>query len=148
GPFYKCPPAPSETVLLLHDHFTKRGVRDAVTIKLLSPLPRPIPPSPESSAALLDAFAERDIEWVPQTRVVSLDPARKIAATTDGAELPYDLFLGVPVHVAPAVTVASGLTEDDGWVAVDPATFATKFEGVYAVGDITSAPVPRAGVFA
>jgi sulfide:quinone oxidoreductase len=43
--------------------------------------------------------------------------------------------------------VESGLT-DDGWIAVDPATFATKFPDVYAVGDITSAPVPRAGVIA
>jgi sulfide:quinone oxidoreductase len=40
------------------------------------------------------------------------------------------------------------LTEDDGWIAVDPATLATKFPGVYAVGDITSAPVPRAGIIA
>ena len=45
------------------------------------------------------------------------------------------------------MVVDSGLT-DDGWVAVDPATLATKFPGVYAVGDVTSAPVPRAGVIA
>jgi sulfide:quinone oxidoreductase len=36
----------------------------------------------------------------------------------------------------------------DGWIPVDPATFATPFPDVYAVGDVTSAPVPRAGVFA
>ena len=51
------------------------------------------------------------------------------------------------MHKAPDVVVASGLT-DGGWIAVDPATFATKFTDVYAVGDVTSAPVPRAGVFA
>ena len=61
--------------------------------------------------------------------------------------MPFDLFLGVPVHRAPPVVVDSGLTED-GWIAVDPATFATKFPDVYAVGDVTSAPVPRAGVIA
>jgi NADH dehydrogenase FAD-containing subunit len=43
--------------------------------------------------------------------------------------------------------VESGLTED-GWIPVDPATFATRFPDVYAVGDVTSAPVPRAGVIA
>src|SRR4029077_9980240 len=59
----------------------------------------------------------------------------------------FDLFLGIPVHKAPDVVVAAGLT-DDGWIAVDHATFATKFPDVYAVGDVTSAPVPRAGVFA
>jgi sulfide:quinone oxidoreductase len=36
----------------------------------------------------------------------------------------------------------------DGWIPVDPTTFATKFPDVYAVGDVTSAPVPRAGVIA
>ena len=42
----------------------------------------------------------------------------------------------------------SGLTEEDGWIAVDPDTLATKFPDVYAVGDVASAPVPRAGVIA
>jgi sulfide:quinone oxidoreductase len=62
--------------------------------------------------------------------------------------LAYDLFLGIPVHCAPPVVVESGLTDPDGWIAVDPATFATRFPDVYAVGDVTSAPVPRAGVIA
>jgi sulfide:quinone oxidoreductase len=44
--------------------------------------------------------------------------------------------------------VESGLTEDDGWVAVDKATLATKWPDVYAVGDVASTPVPRAGVIA
>ncbi len=48
------------------------------------------------------------------------------------------------MHRAPDVVLASGLAED-GWIPVDPATFATKFPGVFAVGDVTSAPVPRAG---
>ena len=39
----------------------------------------------------------------------------------DGSELPYDLFLGVPKHRAPAVVEASGLTEN-GWVSVNPRT--------------------------
>jgi len=66
----------------------------------------------------------------------------------DGGTLAFDLLLAVPVHRAPQVVVDSGLTEDDGWIAVDPATLATRFPGVYAVGDVTSAPVPRAGVIA
>ena len=65
----------------------------------------------------------------------------------DGSRLPYDLFLGIPVHRAPAVVEASGLTED-GWIPVDPRTLATRFPGVYAVGDVTSVGTPKAGVFA
>jgi sulfide:quinone oxidoreductase len=147
GGFFKCPPAPNEAALMLHDHFTRRGVRDRVKIHLLSPLPMPIPVSAETSAAIISAFEERGIQYSPKTLVTSLDPARHVAILQNGESLPYDLFMGVPVHRAPQVVVDAGLTED-GWIPVDPATFATRFPGVYAVGDITSAPVPRAGVIA
>ncbi len=144
---FKCPPAPSETALLLHDHLISLGVRDTSEIALVMPLPVPIPPSPDASKALLAAFAERGIDWHPQTLVRELDPARKVAIMSDGGEMPYDLFLGVPVHRAPAVVAASGMTVD-GWIPVDPLTLETSFEGVYAVGDVTSVGTPKAGVFA
>ncbi|HEY3669435.1 MAG TPA: FAD-dependent oxidoreductase, partial [Acidimicrobiia bacterium] len=50
---FKCPPAPSETALLVHDLLVERGVRDRSTVSLVMPLPVPIPPSPEASQALL-----------------------------------------------------------------------------------------------
>ena len=37
---------------------------------------------------------------------------------------------------------------EDGWIPVDPRTLATRFPGVYAVGDVTSVGTPKAGVFA
>ncbi len=111
------------------------------------PLPVPIPPSPGASEALLVAFAERGIDWLPQRLVRALDPDRKVALLSDDSELPYDLFLGIPVHRAPVVVEESGLTVD-GWIPVDPLTLETSFEGVYAVGDVTSVGTPKAGVFA
>ena len=65
----------------------------------------------------------------------------------DGSEMPYDLFLGVPVHRVPAVVEESGMTVD-GWIPVDPLTLETSFPDVYAVGDVTSVGTPKAGVFA
>ena len=61
--------------------------------------------------------------------------------------MPFDLFLGVPKHRAPEVVIASGMTED-GYIPVDSATLETRFPGVYAVGDVATAGVPKAGVFA
>lgn len=144
---FKCPPAPSETALMLHDTFVERGIRDRCEVSLVMPLGVPIPPSPPASAALLEAFAERDIAWVPETLVRELDPERNVALTADGRELPYDLFLGVPRHHVPPVVAESGLCVD-GWIPVDPLTLETSFEGVYAVGDVTSVGTPKAGVFA
>ncbi|MET1042430.1 MAG: FAD/NAD(P)-binding oxidoreductase [Acidimicrobiales bacterium] len=144
---FKCPPAPSETALLMHDHLVERGQREHSEIALVMPLGAPVPPSPAASAALLTAFAERGIDWVPERLVRGLDAARRMAQLSDGTEMPYDLFLGIPVHRAPAVVEASGMTVD-GWIPVDPLTLETSFPGVYAVGDVTSVGTPKAGVFA
>jgi sulfide:quinone oxidoreductase len=144
---FKCPPAPSETALLMHDYLTQRGCRDRSEIALVMPLPAPIPPSPAASKALLGAFAERGIAWHPERLVRELDPARKVAVFHDGSELPFDLFLGVPVHRVPAVVEASGMCVD-GWIPVNPLTLETSFPDVYAVGDVTSVGTPKAGVFA
>ncbi len=147
GAPFKCPPAPSECALLLDDELTARGVRDACEISFVIPLGTPVPPSPETSAALMKEFAERDIRLIPGCRVSALDPGRSVAVLDDGSELPFDLFLGVPKHRAPDVVIASGMTED-GYVPVDSATLATRFPGVYAVGDVATAGVPKAGTFA
>ncbi|HET9667908.1 MAG TPA: FAD/NAD(P)-binding oxidoreductase, partial [Desertimonas sp.] len=144
---FKCPPAPSETALLMHDFLTSRGSREGSEIALVMPLPVPIPPSPAASEALLVAFAERGIDFHPHLMVRELDPDRRVAIFVDGTEMPYDLFLGVPVHRAPAVVLESTLAVD-GWIPVDPLTLETAFPGVYAVGDVTSVGTPKAGVFA
>src|SRR3954451_3758077 len=118
---FKCPPAPSETALMMHDLLRDKGVLASSHVSLVMPLGQPIPPSPAASEVILAAFAERDISWHPGKLVRALDPDRHVALFADGGELPYDLFLGVPVHQAPAVVVESGLTVD-GWVPVDPLT--------------------------
>jgi sulfide:quinone oxidoreductase len=144
---YKCPPAPSECALMLHDYLVRKGVRDQCRITLVSPLGSPVPPSPETSRALLAAFAERDIVFMPNRKVASLDGARRMAVLDDGTEMSYDLFLGVPKHRAPAPVQAAGMAED-GWVPVNPRTLETRYPNVYAVGDIANTGTPKAGVFA
>jgi sulfide:quinone oxidoreductase len=144
---FKCPPAPSECALLLHDFLTEKGVRTRCEITLVLPFGSPVPPSPDTSRALVAAFAERGIKFVPGRRVASLDPGRRSAVLDDGSELPYELYLGVPRHCAPLVVQESGMAEN-GWVPVDPRTLETRFAGVYAVGDIANTGTPKAGVFA
>jgi sulfide:quinone oxidoreductase len=147
GAPFKCPPAPSEAALMLHDCLTMAGVRDACTISLVIPFGSPIPPSPDSSKALIKAFEERNIQFIPQRKISSLDKSGKIAILDDGTEMPFDLFLGIPKHVAPDVVLQSGLAEN-GWIPVDRANLITRFPNVYAIGDVTSVGTPKAGVFA
>ncbi len=147
GAPFKCPPAPSECALMLDDELRVRGVRDACEISIVNPLGTPVPPSPETSAALEAEFAARDIKLLGGRRVAALDRSRSLAVLDDDSELPFDLFLGVPRHRAPDVVISSGMTED-GYIPVDSATLATRYPGVYAVGDVATAGVPKAGVFA
>jgi sulfide:quinone oxidoreductase len=144
---FKCPPAPSEAALLVHDFLQARGLSGTSQVSLVMPLGVPIPPSPRASQVILAALAERGIGWHPGELVRALDPDRKVALLSGGGEMPYDLFLGVPVHRAPAVVAESGMTVD-GWIPVDPQTLQTRYRGVYAAGDVTSAGTPKAGVFA
>jgi len=68
---------------------------------------------------------------------------------SDGRELPYDLFLGIPVHRVPQVVVESGLAaHPHDWVAVNRETLETRVPGVFAVGDVNGVGTPKAGVFA
>ena len=144
---FKCPPAPSEAALLLHDYLVKRGVRDACEISIVMPFGLPIPPSPDTSKALLTAFSERKIRFIPNRLVRAIDPIRHLAILDDTTELPFDLFLGIPKHCVPEVLQNNPLIEN-GWIPVDRANLKTKFPNVYAIGDVTSIGTPKAGVFA
>ena len=112
------------------------------------PFGTPVPPSPETSAGAARRVrrARHRVRPRPSRRPRSTASAR-VAVLDDGSELPYDLFLGVPKHRAPDVVLASGMTED-GYVPVDSTTLETRFPGVYAVGDVATVGVPKAGVFA
>src|SRR5262249_17020192 len=144
GAPYKCPPAPSECALMLHDFLTTAGVRGQCEIAMVLPLPSPLPPSPATSKALIAAFADRDIKFLPNRRVAAVDNVRRVASLDDGSELPYDLFLGVPKHRAPTVVEASGLAEG-GWVTVNPRSLETRRANVYAIGDIANTGTPKTG---
>lgn len=143
---FKCPPAPSEATLMLHDYLSKKGIRHQCEISLVMPYGIPIPPSPETSHAILNKFSELGIRYIPDRLISALNPERKVAILDDKSELPYDLFLGVPKHCVPDVVASSGMTED-GWIPVDSLTLKTRFPNVYAIGDVTSVGTPKAGVF-
>ena len=149
GQPFKCPPAPFEGSLLLHEHFTQRGIRDAVHMTTTFPMQRPVPVTAAVSQMFRDALASRGIEELPEHLVTSIDPTDRVAQLATGETLPYDLFVGIPVHRAPEPLAASGLAVD-GWVPVDQTNLRTGVPQVYALGDVCTGPrtVPKAGIFA
>jgi sulfide:quinone oxidoreductase len=149
GQPFKCPPAPFEGAFLLHECFTQRGIRDSVQMASTFPMQRPVPVTGEVSQMFRDALAARDIDELSQHLVTSIDPATRTAHLASGGTLPYDLFVGIPVHRAPDPLAASGLAAN-GWVPVDQTNLRTQFAQVYALGDVCTGPrtVPKAGIFA
>jgi len=144
---YKCPPAPFEGAFLLHDQLVERGIREQSEIRIVAPMSAPVPVTPEVSQRFVDELAARGIEYVAENKVVELDVAEKQAVLESGERVPYDLFVGIPIHRVAAVVKESGLAES-GWVAVDRDNLMTPFPDVYAVGDLVNIPMPKAGVFA
>jgi sulfide:quinone oxidoreductase len=149
GQPFKCPPAPFEGSFLLHEYFTQRGIRESVQMSTTFPMQRPVPVTAAVSQMFRDGLAERGVEELPQSLVTGIDPTTRTAQLATGQTLPYDLFVGIPVHRAPNVLGASGLTVN-GWVPVDQDNLRTQFPGVYALGDVCTGPrtVPKAGIFA
>jgi len=149
GQPFKCPPAPFEGSFLLHEYFIQRGIRDSVQMSTTFPMQRPVPVTAAVAQMFRDGLAERRIEELPERLVTAIDPTTRTAQLASGETLPYDLFVGIPVHRAPDVLATSGLLVN-GWVPVDQANLRTRFPGVYAFGDVCTGPrvVPKAGIFA
>ena len=129
GAPFKCPPAPSEAALLLHDYLSTRGVRDGLRDLFVMPFGTPCRRRPRPLRRCSEAFAERGIEFVPGTpRQPRLIPAAGSWCSTMAREVPYDLFLGVPKHRAPDVVLEAGMAED-GYIPWTRRTLETPLPG-------------------
>ena len=152
---FKCPAAPYETAFLLDYHFRRRGVRDSVSIDVVTPEPQPMPVAgAEVGKALAGMLRERGIGYRPLSKPARVDSAARDVVLGTGERIPFDLLVGVPPHRAPAFVRETGLTDGSGWIPVDPRTLKTSVEHVYALGDVTAIKLangmflPKAGVFA
>lgn len=149
GQPFKCPPAPFEGSFMLDNFFSEQGTRGDVQLITTFPMKGPVPVTGEVSQMFKDGLAARDVEVHTETLVTHIDPDNNVAHTKDGREIPYDLFIAIPIHRAPEPLAESGLAVN-GWIPVDQANLHTAFDKVYALGDVCTGPrnVPKAGIFA
>ena len=155
APAYKCPAAPYEGAMLLEADLRKRGLRGQTQIDLFAAEPGPMGVAgPDVSRGVRAMVESKGISYHPEHQVVSVDAAARRAHFSNGVEAEYDLLVYVPGHRAPRAVAAAGLVGESGGVSVDRHTLQTRFEGVYAIGDVASIPLklgkplPKAGVFA
>ncbi|ALP53728.1 pyridine nucleotide-disulfide oxidoreductase [Candidatus Tenderia electrophaga] len=152
---FKCPAAPYEAAMLLEYDCRKRKVREQLRIDLFTPEPGPMGVAgPEVSTQVRQMVESKGIDYHPEHTVTQVNPEAKQIQFTNGAIADFDLLAYVPPHRASQVVRDAGLTGESGWVPVDRSTLATKFPGIYAIGDVTGImlsmgkPLPKAGVFA
>ncbi len=158
---YKCPGAPHEGAMLIADYFRRRGLSGKVEIHLFTPEPQPMPVAgPQLGEAVRGMLQSKGIEFHPLHKLSAVDPGAREMTFDNGQRSTYDLLVAVPPHRAPKAVVEAGLTNQAGWVPVDPQALSTTQGGVYAIGDVTAIPIPgrwkpdvplmlpKAGVFA
>jgi len=139
----KCPVAPYGLALLLQDHFAR--AKKKVTIEFFTPEAHPAPAAgPVIGKQVERLLAAKGIAFRPNVKLSKVEKERVVFEGK--TELPYDLLVVVPPHKCPSAVVEAGLTDSSGWVPVSPQILATRFEGVYAIGDVTAIETPHAHV--
>ncbi|MBE3560162.1 MAG: NAD(P)/FAD-dependent oxidoreductase [Ktedonobacteraceae bacterium] len=142
---YRCPPAPLEFTFLLEEWLQKRGLRQRSEIEYLFPLPRvfTIESVAEMVTPLLD---ERGVKYTVFFNAERVDGQRKVIASLEGDEIPYDLLVVIPPHRGAPVIETSGLGDEQGWIPTERDTLKVKGqERIYAIGDATDLPVSKSG---
>lgn len=152
---FKCPAAPYEAAMLVEHQLRRRRVRDQVDVAIYAAEPAPLPVAgPQVSQAVTAMLAQRGITYHPNHNVSHVEPSERRVHFTEGDPVGFDVLAAVPPHAAPEVIRRSPLAGASGWAAVDPASCETRFENVFAIGDVATIPLamgkplPKAGVFA
>ncbi len=149
----KCPPAPYELALLLEEHF--RRAKKRAEIHFFTPEPHPVPAAGTVIGKQVERLLNsRGIKYLSKMKLARVDKDKVLF--DNGSELKYDILVTTPPHRSSQVVRDAGLTDDSGWIPVNPHNLATRHDDVFAIGDITSietphghAPyLPKAGVFA
>ena len=148
GTPHKCPPSPNEAAFMLDEFFQKRGMRDKVKIRFLTPYPRPYP-AEKISHVVAPMFEQKGIEVTTFFNVDTVDPAQHKIYSLEGEAFDYDLLVAIPPHHGADVIIDSGIGDQDGYVPTDKGTMkVVGQEGVYCIGDATNIPVSKSGVVA
>lgn len=152
---YKCPAAPYEAAMLIEDALRRRGIRDRCQVRVFTPEPQPmLVAGPDMGVAVVGMLAAKNIGFHPNLPLDHIDATGQTLVFKNGRQEPFDFIAAVPPHRPPPVVKKSLLANEAGWIPVDKHTLQTRFENIYAIGDVTAIklsnglPLPKAGTFA
>lgn len=150
---FKCPAAPYEAAMLIHNFINKKDLSEKTEVSVYTPEPGPMPVAGKEISNQVKLTVEsKGIKYFPEHQLIEVNSSTLIFQ--NGKTAQYDLLAYTPRHQCPSVIKATSLTGNSGWVEVNRHTLETKYEGIYAIGDVTFIPLeigkslPKAGVFA
>jgi sulfide:quinone oxidoreductase len=141
----KCPVAPLEFLFLADWYFHKRGMRDNVELVYATPLDGAFT-KPMASKKLGGLLTDKGIQVETVFNAGSVDAERKILASWDEREVPYDLLVTVPTNMGAEVIERSDLGDELGFIPTDRNTLQAEVApNVFVIGDATDLPSSKAG---
>jgi sulfide:quinone oxidoreductase len=139
----KCPVAPLEFAFLADAYFKKRGIRDKVKLKFVTPLSGAFT-KPKASQKLGYLLQEKHIEIVPDFGLEKITNNKLVSY--DERKVPFDVLVTVPTNTGDAMVERSGLGDELNFIPTDHHTLQSKdHENIFVIGDATNVPTSKAG---
>lgn len=146
---FRCPPGPYERISMIAGYLKRHKPRSKIL-----------------ALDAKDAFSKQGlfqdgwnalypglIEWVPANRdgrVTRVDAAERVLETEFGTRHRVAVANVIPPQSAAHIAIEAGLTDQSGWVPVNPVTFESRAApGIHVVGDANiPGPMPKSGYIA
>jgi len=143
----KCGGAPLKLTMLMEESLRERGLREDAEVVMTKPGGEVFGTGPKApyQERIREIWADRDIRFVPNFTVETVDYEERVVRSAEGDELAYDLYAPVPPqHGHEFLVENSPLTGDGEYVAVDDHTLQHEsYPAVFAVGDCADVPTSR-----
>lgn len=141
----KCPVAPLEFVFYADEYFTRKGMRDKVTITYVTPMSGAFT-KPIASKILGSILERKNINLVSDFFIEEVDNTNKKILDFGGREVTFDCLVTVPLHTGDPVISKSGLGDEFGFVKADKNTLQSLlYKNVFVIGDAGNFPSSKAG---
>ncbi len=141
----KCPVAPLEFMFLADWYFTRRGIRHKVDLTYATPLPGAFT-KPTCSIMLAKVLERKNINIIPEFNLMEVDNDKQVIRSYDEIEVPYDVFVSIPVNKGAEVIKRSGMGDSLNFIPTDKHTLQTeKYPNVFIIGDAGNVPASKAG---
>jgi len=141
----KCPVAPLEFAFLADSYFRKKGMRDKVDLKYVTPLGGAFT-KPKATKALSYLLEEKGIEVITDFDIEKVDNDLNQIVDYGERAVDFDLLVTVPTNMGDKVIEKSGLGDDLNFVPTHPNTLQSQaHENIFVIGDATNVPASKAG---